>query len=167
MNKIKIDCPECGKSVTTNNITKHLNSKSCEKEKSGIDTSLKIDEYWKNQNGLYSCPHCSKEYSKYGIGLHIWRAHGAGINFTANNDGYKNRTTPVWNKGLTKETDIRLKQAGEKHSNKLKNGELIHSWTGRKYSDETRQKLYISAVNRNLGGHTSKKKLYYTTKSGE
>ena len=36
---------------------------------------IQIDENWRQESGLYKCPHCSKEYSKSGIGPHIWRSH--------------------------------------------------------------------------------------------
>mgnify|MGYP006211505003 CR=1 FL=1 len=34
------------------------------------------------------CPHCEKEYSVKGLGTHIWRSHGKGINFIANNQKF-------------------------------------------------------------------------------
>lgn len=47
-------------------------------------------QYVFNSNtNLYICVECGKEYSKYGIKSHIWRTHGDGKNWTANNDGYK------------------------------------------------------------------------------
>jgi very-short-patch-repair endonuclease len=55
------------------------------------------------------CPQCDKEYSSKGIGTHMWRSHGEGQNFDANN---KNRI--AWNKGKSKETDPSLKRASEK-----------------------------------------------------
>lgn len=144
MNKIKIDCPDCGKSVTSNNISKHLNSKSCDKEKSG--KSLTIDESWKNQNGTYSCPHCNKEYSKNGIATHIWRNHSIGLNFTANNDGYKNDTKTIWNKGLSKESDSRVKQHAKTLSDDYKSGKLISSSKGRKHTPEEIENLRVKAL---------------------
>jgi len=36
---------------------------------------MEIKEEWKQESGLYKCPHCSKEYSKKGIGTHVWANH--------------------------------------------------------------------------------------------
>ena len=37
--------------------------------------SIKIDETWKLENGLYKCPECSVKKSKKGIATHIFRKH--------------------------------------------------------------------------------------------
>ena len=58
------------------------------------------------------CPYCGKEYSKKGIGTHIWRVHGKGKEHNPNK-GFENGTRVTWNKGLTKETDDRVKSYGE------------------------------------------------------
>lgn len=55
------------------------------------------------------CPYCGKEYTNKGIGTHIWRNHGSGINFKSNNE---NRV--AWNKGLTKLTDERIAKQAKK-----------------------------------------------------
>ena len=46
-----------------------------------------------------TCQYCGKEYSKKGIGTHIWRNHGSGINHDPNKN-YKKGTRTGWNKGL-------------------------------------------------------------------
>jgi hypothetical protein len=49
-------------------------------------------------------------YNKHGIKGHIWRKHTEeGQKFNPNK-GYSTGTRVVWNKGLTKETDIRVAQ---------------------------------------------------------
>ena len=71
---------------------------------------IQLNEEWLNKsNGKYICPYCEKEYTKKGICTHIWRSHGEGKNFTGNNDGYRDGTREVWNKGLDK-TDIRVQK---------------------------------------------------------
>lgn len=54
----------------------------------------------------------------------------------------------AWNKGLTKETNEKLKIAGEKLKEKYKNGELTPSFKGRHHSDETKKKLSEIQTNR-------------------
>lgn len=87
------------------------------------------------------CPHCDKEYSTKGIGTHIWRSHGEGINFKANNE---NRV--AWNKGKTKETDERVQQYG----NALKGKPSPHR--GRNHTEESKQKMREAYQNRKSEG---------------
>jgi len=89
---------------------------------------------------LVKCPHCGKEYCKKGIGTHIWRMHGEGQNHQAN--GRKSsKGRKAWNKGLTKDTDERIKKYGQKISQKAKNGEYSESFYDREYckTDEYRE----------------------------
>lgn len=76
------------------------------------------------------CPHCNREFSKYGIGTHIWKVHGDGKNHNPNR-GYIDGTRTVWNKGLTKESHASLQSTSDTMK---KNG-------GRPHSEETKQKL--------------------------
>ncbi len=55
---------------------------------------------------------------------------------------------PAWNKGLTKETDPRLKKQGLSHSEKLK---------GRKHTEETKLKMSIARKGRKHTEETKKK----------
>lgn len=61
------------------------------------------------ESGKVLCPECGKEYSVKGIHTHIWRTHGEGRNWTANNDGYKTGSREPWNKGLDK-SDPRVRK---------------------------------------------------------
>jgi len=45
----------------------------------------------------------------------------------------------AWNKGLTKETDERVKQFGQTYSKRIKNKEISASFTGKKHTDEWRK----------------------------
>jgi len=84
---------------------------------------IKVQEDWLNvKTSKYVCPYCDKEYTKNGIGTHIWRMHGDGIGWTGNNDGYKKGTRKAWNKDLTKETDERVLKNAQSHSDNIKSG---------------------------------------------
>lgn len=143
----KIICPECGKSITPNNITKHLNSKSCKNEK--LCTILKVDESWKTKNGLYSCPHCNLEYTKHGIASHIWRTHGKGKHFVPSGI-----SKTAWNKGLSKNTDDRVKRNGEAISKTLKLQISNGTYTPKIMGEDARQKLSERQSEHNSGGRT-------------
>ena len=85
-------------------------------------------EYLKQLDGTYKCPRCGKTFNKYGIGPHIWRAHS--------DDGkdFKPYLDKIpWNKNLTKETDIRIKQIADKIGN--------NHWLGRMHKDESKIKI--------------------------
>jgi len=101
-----------------------------------------INENWLNkETGKYRCPHCNKEYTKKGIGTHIWRSHGEGKNFTGNNKGFKDGTRSAWNKGLTKDTDDRVKNYGETYSKRVKSGDIkIHN-KGKSTSEMTKKRI--------------------------
>ena len=80
------------------------------------------------------CPFCKKEVKEKGIATHIWRSHGNGKSHNPN----INRI--AWNKGLTKETDNRIKKQAEELKKKIKLG-LIKTSLGQKRSEETKKKL--------------------------
>lgn len=115
-------CPDCGCTTTPNNYKRHIGSKQCLLNQQN-EKSTKIDDSWLLENGKYQCPHCDKEYSKNGIGTHIWRTHGEGQNWTGNNDGYKDGRINA-RKGLTKENDEKTLIASLKFKEKYKNGEI-------------------------------------------
>lgn len=95
--------------------------------------TIRIDEKWRQESGRYRCPHCSKDYSKNGIATHIWRMHDGGVNHKPT------LGKESWNKGLTKDVNEKVKQSGETFSNKIKNGELVHNWVGKKHKEESKK----------------------------
>lgn len=109
---------------------------------------------------MIKCQHCGKEYSQYGIHSHIWRKHGDGINFTANNH---NRV--AWNKGLTKYNNSRVKKYADTNSRKWRNGEVN---TNVYKTKEYRNKLSLIAKKNGLGGYNEnagKSKKFYVKDS--
>lgn len=124
---------------------------------------ITIQEDWLLPNGKYQCPHCKKEYTKNGIATHIWRSHGDGQNHKTNIGVYPEHIKKlnearklgeqIWNKGLTKETDERVKKNTELAINYYKNnggntkGKKIHS-------DEFKQKVSERQSTNNSGGRS-------------
>jgi very-short-patch-repair endonuclease len=51
-----------------------------------------------------------------------------------------------WQAGKTKETDIRLKEKGERLSEKFRSGELVPYWKGKHLSEETKLKISKSMI---------------------
>jgi len=111
----------------------------------------------------YRCPQCSKLYSNKGIGIHIWRAHTEKGRSIDPNIGYKNGRI-IWNKGLTSETDLRVKKCSETFSENVKNGKIIIDRSRTIYSEERRFNLSESAKAHNLGGVRQSKWIKYKDK---
>lgn len=117
----KKQCPKCGREITIINFNKHF--KVCNKYKKQTNKEvLEIASKCIIKDNKYICPICNKEYSKKGIFTHIWRKHTKeGLEFDPNKS-YEKGTKVVWNKGLTKETDERVKKCSETYSKNAKLG---------------------------------------------
>lgn len=89
----------------------------------------------------YICPYCGKEYVKNGIGNHIWRNHTEEGQKFDPNKGHKTKNRKAWNKGLTKETDERVRKSGETHRKRLETGEIENWWLNKKHSEESKKKI--------------------------
>jgi len=98
------------------------------------------------------CKYCGKEYSKKGIGTHIWRSHGEG-KFHNSNKGYIKGTRTAWNKGLTK-ADPRVAKYGntisEIQRQKVKDGK----WVPSVMSKEARKRQSKRMSEHNPGGRS-------------
>lgn len=102
------------------------------------------------ETNKYICPHCGKEYSKKGIGSHIWRKHTEeGQNFNPDRVYHGNHgcSRKAWNKGLTKETDDRVRKGCKTLKENYKNNIIKPSFLGRKHSEETKKKISESMKN--------------------
>lgn len=122
-------CNKCGRNISLPNITKH--NKVC----NGIQ-KRHVQESWKIGDNKYKCPHCPKISNITGISAHIWRTHEDGQNFKPL------LGKPAWNKGLTKETDERVRKNGETLSLNCILG--ITKPKGHTWTKESRSKLSVS-----------------------
>jgi hypothetical protein len=96
------------------------------------------------------CKICGKEYSIKGIGTHMWRNHGDGLEHKSpRKAGFES-----WNKGLTKETDNRVKTNSESLSKsiqlKIENGTYVPN----RHSSEFKKNLSIRQSLHNKGGRS-------------
>ena len=97
---------------------------------------IKIKKEQKINENKYKCPICGKIYLKYGICSHIWRVHTKeGKEFS------KKLSYPAWNKGLTKETDERVRKIGERYRENLRYDKIKHPWIGRQHKEITKKKI--------------------------
>lgn len=91
---------------------------------------------------MFNCKYCNKDCKNNG-GLSVHEP------FCKNNPNKIKRISSrfkygPWNKGLTKETDIRLKYFSENLHQKYINGDIIPSWKGKHHTIEQRE--YMSKV---------------------
>lgn len=100
---------------------------------------VNLEAEWMTETGKYRCPYCDKEYSKNGICTHIWRSHGDGKSHNPN-IGYKNKRV-AWNKGLTKDSDIRIARSVKVYKKRMAEGKIIPHFRGKKHSSETKALL--------------------------
>lgn len=137
-------CPDCGRKFKTKQAL-NGHKRSCKKDnpKFGIinDNKINVSLF----NGI--CPFCGKDYkSNLGLGCHINICkQNPNFNEDIYNKRFKfhktNNNRIAWNKGLTKETDERVKKCGETFKKNLKDGKFVPSFLGRKHSEETKEKL--------------------------
>lgn len=94
---------------------------------------------------MVKCEFCEKEYSEKGIGTHIWRKHGSGKTFNPNR-GYHTGNRKIWNKGLTKETDNRVKAMRDTYNDRIEKGEITRSFKNKKHSEKTKQQISQTVI---------------------
>lgn len=126
-------CDKCNKDITICNYEKHY--KVCGEQKNKPQTH--ITKTLKQIDDKYQCPNCLKLYSKSGIGTHIWRNHTEEGKLFETKINYKGRV--AWNKGLTKETDERVKRNGDSFSANVKSGKI--NLKGRIISEKQKNKM--------------------------
>ncbi len=117
-----------------------------------------IQRIYHKNNEICECEYCHQLYSIYGIKQHI-KSCKQNPNIIeekrSKGNGGATKGYPIWNKGLTKETDERVRNYVNTLKQKYESGEIIPSWSGRKHTEE--QKLKISqALKQYLEEHPDK-----------
>lgn len=101
-------------------------------KRSNKSISIKIND------NLFECKKCKKQFTKNGIGSHYFRSH---TKKGKAHDPFLNVVRKGWNKGLTKETDNRVKKITDKIIDGYKSGRLKAHFKGKTHSTEVRLKL--------------------------
>lgn len=140
-------CDKCSREITACNYKQH--NSVCK----GEQQEGKVRGEWRLANGKYKCPYCGVEKVKKGIYTHVWRIHGEGVNFNSNLN-YVKGTRVAWNKGLTKQTDERVKRHEEQCRLSVKVKKQLGTWRKVKpiWSEEVRRNLSIRQSLHNTGG---------------
>ena len=110
--------------------------------------------------GTWTCRYCGLIFeTKQQLWKHYHAEHAGEIGQPHNKGGN------AWNKGLTKETDDRLKQSGETYKRRVATGEIIPSGKGRHHTEEVRKRM--SEIKRHATyQRVCKKTRPYTKKDG-
>jgi len=144
MKRNKKTCSVCHSDVSLSNYKRHVNScKEVKRKEYG-------EEYGLLSNGSCKCNFCDKVFTKKGIDTHIWRKHGEGKTHNPNIGFSEGRI--IWNKGLTSDSDIRVKKLGETLSKTIKRRIREGTWKIRKMSPSAIEKLSIRQSKHNTGG---------------
>jgi hypothetical protein len=91
----------------------------------------------------YICKFCSKECKNANSHRNHERLCPSNPerNYVSHTIGHK-----AWNKGLTKETDIRIAKYSETYKNGLKSGRIIHSFLGKHLTKSHKDKIIITYI---------------------
>lgn len=104
------------------------------------------------------CDKCGREVTTNNFKRHIDKCNGE--SYIPKIPGKRGG----WNKGLTKYTNASLAKAGQTYKAALARGEFVRKTCA--HSKEFKNKMANLAHERGLGGHTSKRKMYYQRKDG-
>jgi len=152
-NRKSRDCPKCDRKISVNNFERHVKSCSNNEDVTPFDCL-------KQKKDKYECPFCYKLFKKGGILAHIWRKH------TKAGQDLKSGPKVAWNKGLTKDTDMRVRKSGETTKLGYSSGRLKAYNKGKKHKPETISLLKELAKTREFKTHFSRKSYPYTCTDG-
>ena len=107
-----------------------------------------------NVNGNHKCNFHLKsgKHSKKPYGTWTCKYCGLVFEVRAELDSHRRSLHPIqpgssWNKGLTKETDDRVRQYAETNKRRIESGEIIPHMRGKHRSEETKKKLSLAMKN--------------------
>ena len=154
MIRTKVKCPDCGQEISKSNFLRH------QKRHIEHPESFKEPKYILDHDGL-DCKFCGKTCKNRNSLCNHERLckknpNGQVSPFVEHNSD-PNRV--VWNKGLTKETDVRLQKQGES----IKRHYESHpgTFTGRSHTEEYKEQQRLLAIDRGLGGFNMRRGILY------
>ena len=129
----KVVCELCEIEISASNLSKHLHRHE-------VHPETFRESYHLDHDDLF-CKFCNKEFkNKNSLVQHEIRCrYNPNKIDIAPREGFNNKGRVAWNKGLTKETDERVKL----HSESIKNHYISHpgTFTGRTHTEQTKQKI--------------------------
>ena len=160
MQRSKIKCELCGQEISMSNYSKHIRRHNNHPE------TFKPSSWALKHEGL-NCQYCGKEYkNRNSLCNHERQCSSNPNKQIIDHSKFTTKGLPAWNKGLTKETDERIKNKGIKLHNRYVNNEIVPSFLGKKHSLETKELMKQKALN-NCYQRKCKKTQTYMKKDGE
>lgn len=102
-------------------------------------------------DGNYKCVICEKiSATQQSISSHWWRAHTE--HGRSHKGGGRRAGSPGWNKGLTKETDVRVRKISASLSETMRNKVADGSYVPITQTEESREKTSVRQSVNNSGG---------------
>ncbi len=150
-----IQCPFCDEKRKSTGLHRHIKTHGKDKWDEYINSKPK-EKNERIENG-FKCVECDfTGKTKQSISSHWWRNHTIeGKNHTSIklNTSYKEGRC-AWNKGLTKETDERVKKSSESVSSTLRQQIKDGTYIPRKMGEKARKKLSEEQSLHNRGGRS-------------
>ena len=144
-------CPFCNEERKSTGLHKHIKTHGPELWKEYLDSKEK--QKAREVEGGFKCTDCDYfSENKKSVSSHWWLNHteeGKNHKVSYTRDFNEN---PIWNKGLTKETDERLVKSGKTYSDRIKNGDIVPHFTGKTHTTEAKQKISEKLSINNKGG---------------
>lgn len=144
-------CPFCNEERKSTGLHKHIKTHGPELWKEYLDSKEKLKA--REVEGGFKCSDCDYfSENKKSVSSHWWRNHteeGKKHKVSYTRDFNEN---PIWNKGLTKETDERLVKSGKTYSDRVKNGDIIPHFTGKTHTTKAKQTISEKLSVNNKGG---------------
>lgn len=144
------ECPYCGRKISKSNMDRHIKTHG----NGSFDRQNK--KYRLDHDDLF-CKFCGKECkNQKSLLQHEMRCRENPNRIKSTGIvGFNDVGREAWNKGLTKESDERVRKYGEKISKALSGRE------GKPHSEESKAKLRDVALRRNLGGFHMRRGILY------
>jgi len=137
----KKTCDRCGLIMRGCNFERHQDIciGELKKESEILKHVKEIDEK------TFSCLICGDNFSKHGIYSHVFMKH---FNKDKRTHYYNNSKKFGWAKGLSKETDDRLKKISETRIKEYKDGIRMPNFKGMEHSNKTKETLSLKQSKR-------------------
>lgn len=144
-------CPFCEETRKSNGLHKHIKTHGLDKWEEYIASKPKKKSS-KTSEG-FACNECGFiGKTIQSVSSHWWRNHTEGGKKHVAIEIGSTRDTPAWNKGLTKDTDLRVKKNSESLSRTLQQKVKDGSYVAIKNTDDWRTRTSIRQSTRNSGG---------------
>lgn len=148
MTRTKVVCELCGQEISKSNYTKHL-----KRHKEHPETFK--DYSWKLTHDGLTCQYCGKEYkNRNSLCNHERLCPKNPQRSEYIHEGFNNVGHIAWNKGLTKETDIRVRKNAESVKKTWESGLIQYN---NRITPEIRNKISNTCLEKSRKGewHTS------------